>query len=38
MSRTVTDLVAGTGLRFEARGEHALAGVDEPWQLYAAVV
>jgi pimeloyl-ACP methyl ester carboxylesterase len=37
VSRTVTDLVAGTGLRFEARGEHALAGVDEPWQLFAAV-
>ena len=38
VSRTVTDLVAGTGLRFEARGEYALSGVDEPWQLYAADV
>ena len=37
VSRTVTDLVAGTGLRFDPRGEHALRGVDEPWQLYAAV-
>jgi pimeloyl-ACP methyl ester carboxylesterase len=38
VSRTVTDLVAGTGLRFEGRGEHRLEGVDEPWHLFAAVV
>lgn len=38
VSRTVTDLVAGTGLRFEPRGEHALEGVDEPWHLFAAHV
>jgi pimeloyl-ACP methyl ester carboxylesterase len=38
VSRTVTDLVAGTGLRFEGRGEHTLEGVDEPWHLFAAVV
>jgi pimeloyl-ACP methyl ester carboxylesterase/DNA-binding winged helix-turn-helix (wHTH) protein len=36
VSRTVTDLVAGTGLRFEPRGEHALKGIDAPWALYAA--
>lgn len=35
VSRTVTDLVAGTGLDFEPRGEHRLKGLDEPWQLYA---
>jgi class 3 adenylate cyclase len=38
VSRTVTDLVAGTGLRFEPRGEHELRGIDEPWMLYAATV
>jgi class 3 adenylate cyclase len=38
VSRTVTDLVPGTGLRFEGRGEHTLAGVDEPWHLFAAIV
>ncbi|HKY15369.1 MAG TPA: alpha/beta fold hydrolase [Microthrixaceae bacterium] len=37
VSRTVTDLVAGTGLRFDARGEHELKGIDQPWMLYAAV-
>lgn len=36
VSRTVTDLVAGTGLVFEARGEHLLKGLDQPWQLFAA--
>ena len=35
VSRTVTDLVAGTGLRFSPRGEHALEGVDEPWHVFA---
>jgi pimeloyl-ACP methyl ester carboxylesterase/DNA-binding winged helix-turn-helix (wHTH) protein len=38
VSRTVTDLVAGTGLRFEPRGEHALEGIDEPWHVFAALV
>jgi pimeloyl-ACP methyl ester carboxylesterase/DNA-binding winged helix-turn-helix (wHTH) protein len=38
VSRTVTDLVAGTGLRFEPRGEHALKGIDTPWALYAAAI
>ena len=31
----VTDLVAGSGLEFEDRGEHALKGVPGSWQLYA---
>jgi class 3 adenylate cyclase/DNA-binding winged helix-turn-helix (wHTH) protein len=36
VSRTVTDLVAGTGLSFAPRGEHVLKGIDSPWQLFAA--
>jgi class 3 adenylate cyclase len=36
VSRTVTDLVAGTGLRFADRGSHELEGLDQPWTLYAA--
>jgi pimeloyl-ACP methyl ester carboxylesterase/class 3 adenylate cyclase len=35
VSRTVTDLVAGSGLAFEQRGEHELKGVPGRWQLYA---
>lgn len=35
VSRTVTDLVAGSGLRFADRGEHTLRGVEGPWRLYA---
>ncbi len=34
-SRTVRDLVAGSGLRFRDRGTHRLRGIDEPWQLFA---
>jgi class 3 adenylate cyclase len=34
-TRTVRDLTAGSGLRFEDRGEHSLKGVPEAWQLYA---
>jgi class 3 adenylate cyclase len=34
VSRTVTDLVAGSGLRFADEGEHRLKGVPEPWQLF----
>ncbi len=37
VSRTVTDLVAGSGLRFEPRGEHTLKGVPAPMQLFALV-
>ncbi len=35
VSRTVRDLVAGSGLRFADRGEHELKGVPERWPLYA---
>jgi class 3 adenylate cyclase len=35
VSRTVTDLVAGSGLEFDDRGEHELKGVPGRWQLYA---
>jgi class 3 adenylate cyclase len=37
VSSTVKDLVAGSGLVFEDRGEHMLEGVPDPWRLYAAV-
>jgi class 3 adenylate cyclase len=36
VSRTMTDLVAGSGLEFEDRGEHELKGVPGRWQLFAA--
>ena len=35
VSSTVKDLVAGSGLSFEPRGEHQLKGVPEPWRLFA---
>ena len=35
-SHTVKDLVVGSELRFEARGERELRGFDEPWAVYAA--
>jgi class 3 adenylate cyclase len=34
VSRTVKDLVAGSGLEFEDRGEHHLKGLPEPWQVF----
>jgi class 3 adenylate cyclase len=34
-SRTVKDLVAGSGFRFSDRGTHRLKGVPDTWQLYA---
>ncbi len=37
MSRTVRDLVAGSSLRFESRGEYELKGFRERWELYAVV-
>ena len=37
VSRTVRDLVAGSGLVFEDRGEHDLKGVPDTWRLYAVV-
>jgi class 3 adenylate cyclase len=36
VSRTVKDLVAGSGIEFDDRGEHQLKGVPGKWQLYAA--
>ena len=35
VSRTVRDLVAGSGLQFASRGTHRLRGIAEPWQLFA---
>jgi class 3 adenylate cyclase len=35
VTRTVRDLVAGSGISFEERGEHTLKGVPESWTLYA---
>jgi class 3 adenylate cyclase/pimeloyl-ACP methyl ester carboxylesterase len=35
VSRTVTDLVAGSGIAFSDRGEHQLKGVPGAWQLFA---
>ena len=37
VSRTVRDLTAGSGLRFEDRGTHSLKGIPDDWQLYALV-
>ena len=34
VSRTVTDLVAGSGIEFEPRGEQQLKGVPGEWALY----
>jgi hypothetical protein len=31
----VRDLVAGSGIGFDDRGEHELKGVPEPWRLFA---
>jgi class 3 adenylate cyclase len=36
VSRTVTDLVAGSGITFESRGEQQLKGVPGAWELFAA--
>ena len=35
VTRTVRDLVAGSGISFEDRGEHELKGVPDTWALYA---
>lgn len=34
VSRTVADLVAGSGIAFADRGTHALKGVPNQWQLF----
>jgi uncharacterized protein (TIGR00369 family) len=36
VSRTVRDLVAGSGIEFEDRGEQPLKGISGEWHLYAA--
>jgi class 3 adenylate cyclase len=36
VSRTVVDLVAGSGIEFQDRGAHILKGVAGEWQLYTA--
>jgi pimeloyl-ACP methyl ester carboxylesterase len=38
VSSTVKDLVAGSGLTFEDRGEHELKGVPDRWRLYQVVI
>jgi hypothetical protein len=35
VSRTVKDLVAGSGIEFADRGTHVLKGIPDSWQLYA---
>jgi class 3 adenylate cyclase len=35
VSRTVVDLVAGSGIAFDDRGEHELKGVPGSWRLFA---
>jgi class 3 adenylate cyclase len=35
VSRTVRDLVTGSGIRFADRGTHRLKGIPDEWQLYA---
>jgi class 3 adenylate cyclase len=37
VSSTVKDLVAGSGIEFEDRGEHALKGISEAWRLFTVV-
>ena len=37
VSRTVKDLVNGSGITFEDRGTHVLKGIPAEWQLYAPV-
>jgi len=36
VSSTVRDLVAGSGIEFDDRGEHTLRGIAGQWRLYAA--
>jgi class 3 adenylate cyclase len=38
VSGTVKDIVAGSGIVFEERGEHELAGVPGTWRLFAATI
>lgn len=36
VSRTVKDLVVGSGIEFEDRGAHSLKGIPDEWQIFAA--
>ncbi len=36
VSRTVKDLVSGSGFDLRERGTHRLKGIEEPWTLYVA--
>ena len=36
VSRTISDLVAGSGIRLTDRGTHTLKGIPESWRLYSA--
>ena len=36
VTRTVKDLTAGSGIEFQQRGTHALRGVPDEWELFAA--
>jgi class 3 adenylate cyclase len=35
VTKTVTDLVVGSGIVFEDRGDHHLKGVPGTWRMYA---
>jgi class 3 adenylate cyclase len=35
VSSTVRDLVAGSGLKFDDRGDHELKGIPSRWRLFA---
>ena len=37
VSRTVKDLVAGSGIKFEDFGMHTLKGIPEEWQVFRAI-
>ena len=37
VSSTVVDLVAGSGLEFDDRGEHELKGVPRPWRVFSVI-
>ena len=37
VSRTVKDLVAGSGIKFEDFGMHTLKGIPEAWQVFRAI-
>jgi class 3 adenylate cyclase len=38
VSSTVKDLVAGSGIEFEDRGQHQLKGISEAWRLFTVVL